>query len=179
MNLLTSLLEFAVENRRILIVAALITACGLYRNALLNEEHEHDADNTLHRLQIADSQRKTQAAQIQNKEANHAANTNIPIAVDKARLNAGENYRRHFGIVGGNVAGNLGGGVVGSPNVGMRESGDNARTLQTDSAESPAKESASMDASCASEFIGDAAEASVILNGRMEWARANQLPFEK
>lgn len=178
MNLLTSLLEFAVENWRILIVAALITACGLYRNALLNEEHEHDADNTLHRLQIADSQRKTQAAQIQNKEANHAANTNIPIAVDKARLNAGENYRRHFGIVGGNVAGNLGSGIVRLPNVGMRESGDNARTLQTDSAESPAKESASMDA-CDTRFISDAAEAAVIINGWLTWARANQLPFEK
>lgn len=178
MNLLTSLLEFAVENRRILIVVALITACGLYRNALLNEEHEHDADNTLHRLQIADSQRKTQAAQIQNKEANHAANTNIPVAVDKARLNAGENYRRHFGIMGGNVAGNLGSGVVGLPNVGVRESGDNARTVQTDSTESPTKESAGLP-SCDPRFINDAAEASVILNGWMEWARANQLPMEK
>ena len=172
------ILDLLLSQWKLVLIGLMLATIGIQTHRLSSEEHEHAVDNTLHQLQIADSQRKSQEAQTQNKEANHAANTNIPVAVDKARLNAGENYRRHFGIMGGNVAGNLGSGVVGLPNVGVRESGDNARTVQTDSTESPTKESAGLP-SCDPRFINDAAEASVILNGWMEWARANQLPMEK
>ena len=125
---------------------------------------------------------ETAKAEKQSEVVKNEINASIPKLVESAKANAVELYKRRYQRVEGvNASVNLGSGIGGgnTPNVGVFNSGsDTARTTSPNSAESPAKEPAGLP-SCDPRFISDAAEAAVILNGWMEWARANGLEFEK
>ena len=102
--------------------------------------------------------------------------------MESAKANAVELYKRRYQRVEGvNATANLGSGISGgnTPNVGVFNSGsDTTRTISPNSAESAAKESVGLDA-CDPSFIGESAEAAVIIDGWLTWAQANNLPFEK
>ena len=176
------IIDLLLSQWKLVLIAALIAALSFQTHRLSNAEAEIVEVNTRYHLAIDAAKAETKKAEIQSERVKNELNAEIPKLVAEAKANAVELYKRRYQRVEGvNASANLGSGIGGgnTPNVGVFNSGsDTARTTSPNSAESPAKESASMDA-CDPRFIGESAEAAVIIDGWLTWARANQLPFEK
>ena len=166
-----------------ILFAALIAALSFQTHRLSNAEAEIVEVSTRYHLAIDAAKAETAKAEKQSEVVKNEINASIPKLVESAKANAVELYKRRYQRVDGvNATANLGSGIGGgnTPNVGVFNSGsDTTRTISPNSAESAAKESVGLAPSCAAEFISDAAEAAVILNGWLTWAQANNLPFEK
>ena len=166
-----------------ILFAALIAALSFQTHRLSNAEQEIVAVNTRFQLAIDAAKLETKKAELISKRTNDELNSKLPIRVAEAKRNALANYQNRFRRTvtsGSGTTGSVATGGFHTGNAsGMHDSGsDTAFAVPPSSSESPAKESAGL-SSCDPRFISDAAEASVILNGWMEWARANQLPMEK
>ena len=176
------ILDLLLSQWKLVLIAALIAALSFQTHRLSNAEAEIVEVNSRYHLAIDAAKAETAKAEKQSEVVKNEINASIPKLVESAKANAVELYKRRYQRVEGvNASANLGSGISGgnTPNVGVFNSGsDTTRTTSPNSAESPAKESASMDA-CDPRFIGESAEAAVIIDGWLTWARANQLPFEK
>ena len=165
-----------------ILFAALIAALSFQTHRLSNAEAEIVEVNSRYHLAIDAAKAETKKAEIQSERVKNELNASIPKLVESAKASAVELYKRRYQRVEGvNASVNLGSGIGSgnTSNLGVFNSGsDTTRTIPSNSAESPTKESASMDA-CDPRFIGESAEAAVIIDGWLTWARANQLPFEK
>ena len=165
-----------------ILFAALIAALSFQTHRLSNAEAEIVEVNSRYHLAIDAAKAETKKAEKQSEVVKNEINASIPKLVESAKANAVELYKRRYQRVEGvNASVNLGSGIGSgnTSNLGVFNSGsDTTRTIPSNSAESPTKESASMDA-CDPRFIGESAEAAVIIDGWLTWARANQLPFEK
>jgi hypothetical protein len=166
-----------------ILFAALIAALSFQTHRLSNVEAEIVEANTRYHQAIDAAKAETKKAEKQSEVVKNEINASIPKLVESAKANAVELYKRRYQRVKGvNATANLGSGIGGgnTPNVGVFNAGsDTTRTASPNSAESTAKESVGLDAGCAAGFINEAAEAAVIIDGWLTWARANQLPFEK
>lgn len=176
------ILDLLLSQWKLALILALSGLLAIQTHRLSNAEQEIVEVNTRYHLAIDAAKAETAKAEKQSEVVKNEINASIPKLVESAKANAVELYKRRYQRVDGvNATANLGSGIGGgnTPNVGVFNSGsDTTRTVSPDSSESTARESAGLP-SCDPRFINDAAEASVILNGWMEWARANQLPFEK
>lgn len=176
------ILDLLLSQWKMVLIAALIAALSFQTHRLSNAEAEIVEASTRFHLAIDAAKAETKKAEIQSERVKNELNAEIPKLVAEAKANAVELYKRRYQRVEGvNASANLGSGIGSgnTPNVGVFNSGsDTTRTIPSNSAESPTKESASMDA-CDPRFIGESAEAAVIIDGWLTWARANQLPFEK
>lgn len=177
------ILDLLLSQWKLALILALSGLLAIQTHRLSNAEQEIVEVNTRYHLAIDAAKAETKKAEIQSERVKNELNAEIPKLVAEAKANAVELYKRRYQRVDGvNATANLGSGIGSgnTSNVGVFNSGsDTTRTISPNSAESAAKESVGLAPSCAAEFISDAAEAAVILNGWMEWARANQLPMEK
>ena len=177
------ILDLLLSQWRVVLIGLMLAAIGIQTHRLSNAEQEIVEVNTRYHLAIDAAKAETAKAEKQSEVVKNEINASIPKLVESAKANAVELYKRRYQRVEGvNATANLGSGISGgnTPNVGVFNSGsDTTRTISPNSAESPAKESVGLAPSCAAEFISDAAEAAVILNGWLTWAQANNLPFEK
>ena len=176
-------MKFLITWWKEILFAALIAALSFQTHRLSNAEAVIVEVSTRYHLAIDAAKAETKKAEKQSEVVKNEINASIPKLVESAKANAVELYKRRYQRVDGvNATANLGSGISGgnTPNVGVFNSGsDTTRTISPNSAESAAKESVGLAPSCAAEFISDAAEAAVILNGWLTWAQANNLPFEK
>lgn len=176
------ILDLLLSQWKLALILALSGLLAIQTHRLSNAEQEIVEVNTRYHLAIDAAKAETKKAEKQSEVVKNEINASIPKLVESAKANAVELYKRRYQRVDGvNATANLGSGISGgnTPNVGVFNSGsDTTRTISPNSAESAAKESASMDA-CDPRFIGESAEAAVIIDGWLTWARANQLPFEK
>lgn len=176
------ILDLLLSQWKLVLIAALIAALSFQTHRLSNAEAEIVEVNTRYHLAIDAAKAETKKAEIQSERVKNELNAEIPKLVAEAKANAVELYKRRYQRVEGvNATANLGSGIGGwnTSNVGVFNSGsDTARTTSPNSTESPTKESVGLDA-CDPRFIGESAEAAVIIDGWLTWARANQLPFEK
>ena len=179
-------LDLLMSQWKLVLIAALMAACGLYRHALLNAEHEIVAIQNQHQLLIAAAKAETKKAQDISTTTAKEINDGIPKLVAKAQANAVENYKRRYAGSGQPGAacgvGSHSGAGHGFYANGLRTDGaDPASTFQANGTQITPGQSAGLDASgtCDPRFLNDAAEAAVKLDGWERWRVGNGLAFEK
>ena len=176
------ILDLLLSQWKLALILALSGLLAIQTHRLSNAEQEIVEVNTRYHLAIDAAKAETAKAEKQSEVVKNEINASIPKLVESAKANAVELYKRRYQRVEGvNATANLGSGIGSgnTSNVGVFNSGsDTTRTTSPNSAESPAKESVGMDA-CDPRFIGESAEAAVIIDGWLTWARANGLEFEK
>lgn len=176
------ILDLIRSQWKLILIGALLIACGMYRQALLSEEKEHAVDTALHQQLFKNAQAETQKAKNISDTALKEINNEIPKLVAAAQKNAVSNYQRLYGRPSSASSDSciyLGSGINAN---GLRvDTSNSAGTVPSDSAESVKLDAVAVvdNGTCDSRFISEAAEAAVIIKGWNDWATMNQLPREK
>ena len=173
MTILLSLAKFGLQNWRWVLIAALITACGLYRHALLNAEEQIDDIQNQRRVEIAVNQAIINQVKERSQTTLKRINDEHKTVVEQAEKNAWRNFIKRYGT---------GTGFNGCGSIGLRLPASQSSSDVADSpkgANDPTGEFVVIDRNRARLSIEACARDAGRLKEFQDWVIGNGFPIEK
>ena len=171
MTILLSLAKFGLQNWRWVLIAALITACGLYRHALLNAEEQIDDIQNQRRVEIAVNQAIINQVKERSQTTLKRINDEHKTVVEQAEKNAWRNFTKRYGT---------GTGFNGCGSIGLRvPAPDSATPDSPEGANEPTGEPMAIDITGIKQFAEACGRDAGQVKQWQDWATGNGFPIEK